>query len=66
MEEYTVPELLRVNLTNTILNLKAMGIHDVLNFEFMEVPDENQLLDGLKQLFYLSAIDENGRITKLG
>lgn len=41
MLEYTVPELLRVNLTNTLLQLKAMGIDDVMHFEFMEKPEEN-------------------------
>jgi ATP-dependent RNA helicase DHX8/PRP22 len=66
MLEYTVPELLRVNLTHTILQLKAMGIDDVMHFGYMEEPDENQLLDGLKSLFLLKAIDEDGKITPLG
>ena len=48
MIEYTVPEILRVNLTNTILQLKAMGIHDVVHFDYMEEPDEKALFDGLK------------------
>ena len=48
MIEYTVPEILRVNLCNTILQLKAMGIDDVINFGYMEEPDKNALFDGLK------------------
>ena len=39
MIEYTVPEILRANLANTILMLKDMGIRDVINFEYMEHPD---------------------------
>lgn len=66
MIEYTVPELLRVNLTSTILQLKAMGIHDVINFGYMEPPEQKSLLEGLKTLYLLSAIDEKGYITPLG
>ena len=44
MVEFTVPEILRTNLCNTILTLKSMGIHDVLNFDFMEKPDKDQFL----------------------
>ena len=39
MIEYTVPEILRANLANTILMLKNMDIKDVINFEYMEHPD---------------------------
>ena len=34
----SVPEIQRTNLANTILLLKAMGIHDLLNFDFMDPP----------------------------
>jgi len=43
-----------------------MGIHDVMNFEFMEPPDRDQIFSALKQLYLLGALDENGRITALG
>jgi HrpA-like RNA helicase len=48
MLEYTIPEILRVNLSNTILQLKAMGIDDVVHFGYMEEPDEKALLEGLR------------------
>jgi ATP-dependent RNA helicase DHX8/PRP22 len=35
----SVPEIQRTNLANTVLLLlKAMGIHDLLNFDFMDQP----------------------------
>jgi len=34
----TVPEIQRTNLANTVLLLKAMGINDLLNFDFMDPP----------------------------
>ncbi len=39
MIEFTVPEILRVNLCNTILTLKNMKIDDVVNFAYIETPD---------------------------
>ena len=66
MKENTVPEILRVNLANVLLNLKDMGFHDVINFDFMEKPDNDAILQALKQLYLLSAIDQDGQITRLG
>ena len=34
----SVPEIQRTNLGNTVLMLKAMGINDILNFDFMDPP----------------------------
>ena len=33
-----VPEIQRQNLGNVVLNLKAMGINDLLAFDFMDPP----------------------------
>lgn len=44
MKDYTVPEILRVNLSNVVLQLKSMGINDVINFDFMENPDSDAIL----------------------
>ena len=33
-----VPEIQRTNLASTVLQLKAMGINDLLNFDFMDAP----------------------------
>src|SRR5690242_18960139 len=34
----TIPDIQRQNLSNTILMLKAMGINDLLHFDFMDPP----------------------------
>jgi HrpA-like RNA helicase len=44
MKESTVPEILRVNLANVTLSLKNMGFRDVMNFDFMEKPENDALL----------------------
>ena len=33
-----VPEIQRTNLASTILSLKAMGVNDLLSFDFMDPP----------------------------
>lgn len=66
MEHMTVPELLRVNLTSLILTLKCIGIDDVLRFEYMERPDDSQIMEALKQLHLLNAINEDGHVNDFG
>lgn len=62
----TIPEIQRKNLSHTILMLKAMGINDLLNFEFMDPPPANTMLNALQDLYTLSALDDDGYLTKLG
>jgi ATP-dependent RNA helicase DHX8/PRP22 len=61
-----VPEIQRTNLASTVLQLKAMGINDLLSFDFMDAPPTETLIMALEQLFSLSALDEEGLLTKLG
>ena len=66
MSKASIPEILRVNLASTILTLKSMGIDNIVDFDFMEKPEKESILEALKQLYYLQAIDQDGRITRLG
>ena len=62
----TVPEIQRSNLAMTVLTMKAMGINDLLNFDFMDPPPPQTLVSALEQLFNLGALDEEGLLTRLG
>ncbi|KAF7727863.1 ATP-dependent RNA helicase dhx8 [Apophysomyces ossiformis] len=66
MAANTVPEIQRSSLLSTVLALKKMDIVDVLNFEFIDPPDEKLVKNALKQLYLLGAIDEVGKLTPLG
>ncbi|KAJ3334228.1 hypothetical protein HDU76_006600 [Blyttiomyces sp. JEL0837] len=66
MDKDTTPEIQRSSLIGTVISLKKMGIDDVLRFEFLDPPDTKLLIMALKQLFYLGAIDEFGKLTPLG
>jgi len=61
-----VPELQRTNLTSTVLALKAMGINNLLSFDFMDPPPMQTLVTAMEQLYHLSALDDEGLLTRLG
>ena len=62
----SIPEIQRQNLSVTILMLKAMGINDLLHFDFMDPPPTNTMLTALEELYALSALDDEGLLTRLG
>lgn len=61
-----IPEIQRTNLGTTTLTLKAMGINDLINFDFMDPPPAPTLISALEQLYNLGALDEEGLLTRLG
>ncbi|KAF7995038.1 hypothetical protein HCN44_004510 [Aphidius gifuensis] len=61
-----VPEIQRTNLATTVLQLKAMGINDLLHFDFMDKPPVESLIMALETLHSLSALDDEGLLTRLG
>ncbi|KAI0903063.1 P-loop containing nucleoside triphosphate hydrolase protein [Ustulina deusta] len=62
----TPPDIQRQNLAHVILMLKAMGINDLLHFDFMDPPPTNTMLEALETLYALSALDDEGLLTRLG
>jgi ATP-dependent RNA helicase DHX8/PRP22 len=66
MMQVAVPEIQRTNLANTVLLLKAMGINDLINFDFMDPPPVQTLISALETLYALGALNDEGLLTKLG
>ena len=66
MMSTNVPEIQRTNLASTVLSLKAMGINDLLTFDFMDAPPMQTLIAAMEQLHALSALDDEGLLTRLG
>jgi ATP-dependent RNA helicase DHX8/PRP22 len=62
----TIPDIQRQNLSHTILMLKAMGINDLLRFDFMDPPPVNTMLTALEELYALAALDDEGLLTRMG
>ncbi|CAF1454669.1 unnamed protein product [Rotaria sp. Silwood1] len=61
-----VPEIQRTNLASTVLILKAMGINDLLSFDFMDPPPLETMIVAMEQLHALNALDNDGLLTELG
>lgn len=50
MEDNTAPEIQRTNLTSVALLLKSLGIHNIVEFDFMDPPPTASLLKAFEQL----------------
>ncbi|UJR30298.1 hypothetical protein I4U23_017835 [Adineta vaga] len=66
MHENTYPEILRSNLGSVVLQLKKLGIDDLVHFDFMDPPAPETLMRALELLNYVAAIDDEGDLTELG
>ncbi|KAL8744907.1 MAG: hypothetical protein Q9184_007938, partial [Pyrenodesmia sp. 2 TL-2023] len=64
LQEATVPEIQRSNLAATILQLKALGIDNVLRFDFPTSPPSELIVRGLELLYSLGALDEYAKLTR--
>lgn len=66
MQDNTYPEILRSNLGSVVLNLKKLGIDDLVHFDFMDPPAPETLMRALEMLNYLAALNDDGDLTELG
>lgn len=64
--ETTYPEVLRSNLSSTVLDLKKIGIDDLVHFDLMDPPAPETLMRALEELNYLACLDDDGNLTVLG
>ncbi|KAL7520959.1 hypothetical protein ACHAWX_005648 [Stephanocyclus meneghinianus] len=66
LEETAIPEILQVNLSHVVLQLKAMGIHDPRCFSFLTPPDPNNIVKSFELLSVLGAVDKSLELTPYG
>jgi ATP-dependent RNA helicase DDX35 len=59
------PEMVRSDLTSTVLRLKALGVDNVVHFEWLSPPPAANILTALELLYALGALDDDARLTKL-
>ncbi|KAL9031112.1 MAG: hypothetical protein Q9196_000818, partial [Gyalolechia fulgens] len=64
LPEATVPEIQRSNLAPIILQLKALGIDNVLRFDFLTPPPSDLIVRGLELLYALGALDDYAKLTR--
>ncbi|EEQ87660.2 ATP-dependent RNA helicase [Blastomyces dermatitidis ER-3] len=66
LQEANTPEILRCDLSQAILNMKARGVDDIVSFPFLTRPSREALEKALLQLFSIQALDEMGKISEIG
>ena len=64
LPETTVPEIQRSNLAPVILQLKALGIDNVLRFDFLTPPPAQLIIRALEILYSLGALDDYAKLTR--
>lgn len=64
LPEATVPEIQRSNLAPIILQLKALGIDNVLRFDFLTPPPAELIIRALELLYLLGVVDDYAKLTR--
>ncbi|KAK1756842.1 Pre-mRNA-splicing factor ATP-dependent RNA helicase-like protein cdc28 [Echria macrotheca] len=66
MDESPTPEIQRTSLSSVVLQLKALGIEDLLGFDFLDPPPTELLIKSLNMLYALGALNSAGALTRVG
>jgi ATP-dependent RNA helicase DHX37/DHR1 len=64
--DYTDPEILRTPIEGVVLQMKSMGLHNVINFPFPTPPSRQGLAKAEKLLKHLGALTGSGQVTQIG
>ncbi|EEP80917.1 hypothetical protein UREG_05759 [Uncinocarpus reesii 1704] len=64
LPETSVPEIQRSNLAPVILQLKALGIDNIVRFDFFSAPPAELVIRALELLYSLGALDDYAKLTK--
>ncbi|CAK7273893.1 hypothetical protein SEPCBS57363_005881 [Sporothrix epigloea] len=64
LPDANVPEIQRSNLAPVVLQLKALGIDNVLRFPYFTAPPAELMIKALELLYSLGALDDYAKLTK--
>ncbi|KAF5017227.1 hypothetical protein F66182_10869 [Fusarium sp. NRRL 66182] len=64
LQNANIPELQRSNLAPVILQLKALGIDNVVRFDFLSPPPSELMSKALELLYALGALDQYSKLTR--
>lgn len=59
-------EISRCEITSPILMLKKIGVKDLINWSWLEHPGKEAIIQALKELYELGALNDSGNITEIG
>ena len=66
LDEVNTPEILRCDLSQALLNMKARGVDNVMGFPFLTRPPREALEKALLQLLSIDALEDSGAISATG
>lgn len=66
MEQDETPEILRCDVIEAVLKMKARGVNDVLDFPLMDSPDVIYMSKALNRLYEMDALNPDSTLTKIG
>lgn len=64
LPDATVPEIQRSNLTPVLMQLKALGIDNIVRFDFLTPPPAELVIRAFELLYSLGAVDDYAKLTK--
>lgn len=64
LDEATSPEIQRSNLAPMVLQLKALGIDNIVRFDYLSPPPSELVVRALELLYTLGAVDDYAKLTK--
>lgn len=62
----TESEIARCEISSPILMLKKIGVKDVVNWSWLEYPGKEAIIQAMKELYELGALNDAGKITDRG
>ncbi|KAE8447579.1 hypothetical protein EG329_010550 [Mollisiaceae sp. DMI_Dod_QoI] len=66
LDQDELPEILRCDVVEAVLKMKARGIDDILAFPLMDSPNIAAMEKALVQLHMIGALDDAGKLTDAG
>ncbi|KAK4485289.1 hypothetical protein RD792_007922 [Penstemon davidsonii] len=63
MSAHGIPEMQRSNLVSCVIQLKALGIDNILGFDWPASPSPEALIRALEVLYSLGVIDDDAKLT---
>jgi len=64
--EFTDAEIGRTSLASVILRMKSLGLGEVENFPFIDMPNAKQVTSGIRLLHEIGALNEQRKLTGIG
>ena len=64
LPDATVPEIQRSNLAPVVLQLKALGIDNIVRFDFLTPPSVELIVRALELLYSLGALDDYAKLSR--